>query len=86
MYKKFFKQMCFHVTLVLSLLSSPEQQFDFSLLECPTPPPIPHSPLLTLIPTSLRKQRQSEENLHMLLASLPLTHISAQELCLHSCY
>ena len=34
MYKKCFKQMYSPVTLVLSLISSSEQQFDFSLLEC----------------------------------------------------
>ena len=45
------------VTLVLSLISSPEQQFDFSLLECLAFPLLPHSLLMTLLLTSLGKQR-----------------------------
>ena len=57
MYKKCFKQMYSPVTLVLSLISSPEQQFDFSLLECLAFPLLPHSLLMTLLLTSLGKQR-----------------------------
>ena len=64
MYKKCFKQMYSPVTLVLSLISSPEQQFDFTLLECLAFPLLPHSLLITLLLTSLKNE--PEEDCHII--------------------